>query len=116
MLPREVRPAVHALYGFVRGADEIVDGPDRPPTAQDRREALDAWQATLEDGLATGHSEHHVIAALVDAGARHRLPRSELGVYMDSMRGDCDGRVRLRTRQELDRYMDGSAAAVGRIM
>ncbi|QEC49627.1 phytoene/squalene synthase family protein [Baekduia soli] len=115
-LGRDVRPAVHALYGFVRGADEIVDGPDRPPTAQDRREALDAWQATLEDGLATGHSDHPVIAALVDAGVRHRLPLSELGVYMDSMRVDCDGRVRLRTRQELDRYMDGSAAAVGRIM
>jgi len=28
-LPRSVRPAVHAVYGFVRGADEIVDGPRR---------------------------------------------------------------------------------------
>ena len=25
-LPRERRAAVYALYGFVRGADEIVDG------------------------------------------------------------------------------------------
>ena len=29
-LPAEVRPATHALYGFVRTADQIVDGP-RPP-------------------------------------------------------------------------------------
>ena len=28
-LPADVRPAVHALYGFVRGADEIVDGAGR---------------------------------------------------------------------------------------
>ena len=31
-LPADVRPATHALYGFVRTADQIVDGPHRPPT------------------------------------------------------------------------------------
>ena len=34
---------------------------------------------------------------------------------MDSMRVDC-GPVRIATREELDRYMNGSAATVGRIM
>ena len=29
-LPAEIRPATHALYGYVRTADEIVDGPRRP--------------------------------------------------------------------------------------
>ena len=43
-LPRDVQPAVHALYGFVRGADEIVDGPDRPAAGAERRAALDAWE------------------------------------------------------------------------
>jgi 15-cis-phytoene synthase len=115
-LPREVRPAVHALYGFLRGADQIVDGPDRPPTAQARREALDAWERALEDGVVAGRSGHPVIAALVDAGLRHDLPLGELPVYIDSMRVDCDGRVRLRTREELDTYMNGSAATVGRVI
>src|SRR5665213_1019024 len=46
-LPAEVRPAVHALYGFVRGADELVDGRDRPPSADGRRRALDRWQAEI---------------------------------------------------------------------
>ena len=115
-LPRDVRPAVHALYGYVRGADEIVDGLGRPGTPQARRAALDAWQRTLEDGMAAGRSEHPVIAALVHAGRRHDLPLHELSVYMDSMRVDCGGRVRLTTREELDRYMNGSAAAVGRVM
>jgi phytoene synthase len=112
----EVRPAVHALYGFLRGADELVDGPHRPPTPDARRAALDAWQAALTNGLAARHSDHPVIAALVDAGVRHDLPLAQLNMYMDSMRVDCDGRVRLRTREELDRYMAGSAAAVGRVM
>lgn len=114
-LPGQVRPAVHALYGFVRGADEIVDGRDRPPTPAARRAALDAWQAELETGLATGRSDHPVIAALVDAGARHDLPLGELRVYMGSMRIDC-GPVRMGSDEELDRYMAGSAGSVGRVM
>jgi phytoene synthase len=115
-LPREVQPAVHALYGFVRGADEIVDGPGRPPAGSPRREALDAWQAELEHGLASGHSDHPVIAALVDAGPRHGLPLHLLGRYMDSMRVDCDEPVRIASRAQLDDYMEGSAATVGRVM
>ena len=55
------------------------------------------------------------MAALVDAGARHGLPLEELDVYMRSMRIDC-APVRMASRSELDGYMDGSAAAVGRIM
>jgi phytoene synthase len=114
-LPADVRPAVHALYGFLRGADQLVDGPRRAATPDARRRALDAWQAELERGLASGSCEHPVIAAVVDAGIRHELPMSELSVYMDSMRVDC-GPVRLRTREDLDRYMRGSAGAVGLLM
>jgi phytoene synthase len=115
-LPRDVQPAVHALYGFVRGADQIVDGSRRPPPGRARREALDAWQAELERGLASGRSEHPVIAALVDAGPRHGLPLHLLPRYMDSMRVDCDERVRIASRAQLDDYMEGSAATVGRVI
>jgi phytoene synthase len=110
-----VRPAVQALYGFVRGADELVDGVNRAADPAARRRALDVWQDELEQGIASGSSRHPVIAALVDAGRRHDLPLHELSVYMDSMRLDC-GPVRVRTRAELDRYMRGSAGAVGLIM
>src|ERR1700682_189328 len=55
-LPAEVRPAVHALYGFLRGADELVDGRGRAATPEGRRRALDAWQSELEHGLERGRS------------------------------------------------------------
>src|SRR5215210_4917039 len=77
-LPREIRPATHALYGYVRTADEIVDGPRRAPSPGERRAALDAWESALRDGLAAGGSPHPIVGALVDAGARHRLPLGEL--------------------------------------
>jgi 15-cis-phytoene synthase len=114
-LPREQRPAVYALYGFLRGADELVDGPGRPQDPAARRVALDAWEATLMDGAAAGRSHHPVIGALVDAGRRHDLPLERLSTYMDSMRVDC-APVRLDDDAALDRYMDGSAATVGRLM
>src|SRR5918911_2648939 len=114
-LPAPVRPATHALYGYVRTADEIVDGPARPPTPSARRAALDAWEEALRAGLRAGRSPHPVVGALVDAGARHALPLHELGPYMRSMRADC-GPVRIGTWEELLHYMDGSAGSVGRIM
>jgi phytoene synthase len=114
-LPAEIRPATHALYGYVRTADEIVDGPRRAASSEARRAALDAWESELERGLAAGRSEHPVVGALVDAGQRHRLPLGELSTYMRSMRIDC-APVRIQTWPELEAYMDGSAGSVGRIM
>jgi 15-cis-phytoene synthase len=111
-LPADVRPATHALYGYVRTADEIVDGPGLPAA---RREALDAWEDELQRALAGRGSSHPVVGALVHAGERHRLPLDELGTYMRSMRVDC-GPVRMRSWDELQRYMDGSTGSVGRIM
>lgn len=113
-LPAAVQPATHALYGYVRTADQIVDGPNRPPTPEARRKALDAWEDELRRGLA-GEEPHPVVGALIDAGERHALPLGELGTYMRSMRVDC-GPVRIGSDAELDAYMDGSAGSVGRIM
>ena len=114
-LPAELRPATHALYGYVRTADQIVDGPRRPATPDGRRAALDAWEGELERGLAAGRSPQPIVGALVDAGRRHRLPLAELRIYMRSMRIDC-APVRIGTWPELEAYMDGSAGSVGRIM
>ena len=112
-LPAEMRPAVHALYAFVRQADELVDGPARAPDPAARRRALDELERELfEAGPDTARP---AVAALSDAAARHDLPLDELRTYMDSMRVDC-GPVRISTRDDLDVYMDGSAAAVGRVM
>jgi 15-cis-phytoene synthase len=114
-LPKERRSAVYALYGFVRGADEIVDEAGSDLRPDERRAALDEWQGELERGVATGMSDHPVIAALVHAADAQQLPVEELRPYMASMRMDC-GRLRIQTREELERYMDGSGASVGRIM
>jgi phytoene synthase len=114
-LPPEVRPAVHALYAYVRRADELVDGPGRPRDPAARRSALDAWHAALQAGRAHGSSDQPVVAALVDAEARHGLALDELERYVGSMRRDC-GAVRMATWADLEDYMEGSAGSVARIL
>jgi phytoene synthase len=114
-LPADVRPATHALYGYVRTADQLVDGPRRAPTPEARRAALDAWEGELARGLEQGGSANPVVGALVDAAQRHDLPLAELEPYMRSMRVDC-APVRIGTWEELVAYMEGSAGSVGRIM
>jgi phytoene synthase len=108
-LPRELRPATHALYAFVRTADDIVDGPQRAATPAQRRAQLDAWEAEL------ALPRHPVASALLDSAHRHSLPLGELEKYMASMRIDC-APVRMQTWEQLEDYMDGSAGSVGRIM
>src|SRR4051795_9057436 len=70
-LPADLRPPTHALYGFVRTADQIVDGPLRPPTPEARRAARAPGGAEPRAGPGA-HSP--VVRARADAGPRHRLP------------------------------------------
>ncbi len=115
-LPPEVRPAVHAVYAFVRVVDDVVDGHGRRPHVNgERRAQLDVWEERFESALAGGDPGDPVVAALADAGERHALPLPELRLYFQSMRLDCSP-VRVQTWEELERYMQGSAGSVGRIM
>jgi len=115
-LPADVRPAVHALYAFVRTVDEIVDSPTRDGDPASRRAALDRWESMLADAIRGADGPMHpVVAALADAGRRHALPLGELGLYFDSMRKDVEP-LRVQSWDELERYMQGSAGSVGRIL
>ncbi|MFM8561326.1 MAG: phytoene/squalene synthase family protein [Solirubrobacterales bacterium] len=105
-LPAERRPALYALYGFVRGADDIADD---PRLNGERRAALDRWEGILEDGIDRGWSDHPVIGALVDAGPRYGMRLELLPRYMESMRSDCREPVRMASQEELDHYMEGTA-------
>jgi phytoene synthase len=114
-LPPDVRLGVHALYAFVREADEIVDGPGRAADPALRRAELDRYEQRLHEALAGAPTRDLAIRALVDAGHRHDLPLGRLDSYFDSMRIDC-APVRMTSWEELESYMQGSAGAVGRIL
>jgi phytoene synthase len=112
LLPRERRPAVHALYGFARYADEIVDdlGDGSPATA--RAERIDALSAELGRAL-TGEPAHRaVLAAVADTARRYAIDPRHFADFMVSMRMDTHV-TDYATFEDLGVYVHGSAAVIG---
>lgn len=103
LLPLADRPAVHALYGFARVADDIVDGP--LPKAQQTMELL-----ALERSLWSG--DRPVLRALADTVRRYRVDRSLFTDFLTSMRMDLHVKD-YATYADLATYVYGSASVIG---
>jgi 15-cis-phytoene synthase len=112
LLPRARRPAVHALYGFARYADEIVDdlGDDRP--AAEKADRLDGLDAELTRALAGEPTSLPVLAALADTAGRYAIDHRHFIDFMTSMRMDIHV-TDYADLAELGVYMHGSAAVIG---
>ncbi|MGH3388557.1 MAG: phytoene/squalene synthase family protein [Actinomadura sp.] len=112
LLPPGRRPAVHALYGFARHADDLVDEPP-PGLAPDQITAeLDRITAALEVGLRTGRSDDPVLAAVVDTATRFGIHHELFAAFLRSMRMDLTV-THYPTRAALQNYMHGSAEVIG---
>ncbi|MFF7254479.1 phytoene/squalene synthase family protein [Streptomyces microflavus] len=112
LLPVDRRPAVHALYGFARWADDIVDDLDSSATPGERAHALLALEAQLEAGLRRERATEPVIRALADTARRYGIDRRHFADFLASMRSDLTVGG-YASYEELGRYMHGSAAVIG---
>ncbi len=109
LLPPAKRPAVHALYGFARYADELVDDLDHPlPTAEAARR-LDQLERAVDQPHA---QEPPVLQAFRHTHETYGIPAEHTTRFLASMRMDLTV-TRYDTDAELDEYMAGSAAAIG---
>ncbi|GDY28712.1 phytoene/squalene synthase family protein [Gandjariella thermophila] len=106
------RPAVHALYGFARWADEIVDAVQPGADTAGRAAELDHLDRLLRAGLARGSSTHPVVAAVVDTAARYRIPHRHFAAFLRSMRMDLDTTA-YPDYAALSEYVHGSAEVIG---
>jgi 15-cis-phytoene synthase len=112
LLPKARRPAVHALYGFARYADEVVDdlGSDRSDAA--KAELLDELGADLDRALRGEPTGQPVLAALADTVRRYAIEPAHFTDFLASMRMDTHV-TDYPTFAELGVYMHGSAAVIG---
>lgn len=114
LLPHEIRPHVHALYGFCRYVDDIVD--DLGAVAiQERVRALDSFEVRFKQDLKAGASQDEVLAAVIDTVVKFDIDPLLFERFMRSMRMDFTTSC-YQTLDELMQYMDGSAAAIGEMM
>jgi len=112
LLPPGKRPFVHALYGFARYADEIVDDLASTLTSKEKELALSTWSAQILKDLANGESNDHVGAALVDTVQRFNIPIEHFEAFLRSMAMDISV-TRYERYEDLLEYVYGSAAVIG---
>ena len=110
--PPEVRRAVHALYGFVRYPDEIVDN---PAPGSEPAALLEHYREATRDALKTGGSDLPVLHAFADMARRCSLPVEYPMAFLDAMAMDLT-RTRYETFEDLKTYTYGSASVVGLMM
>jgi phytoene synthase len=112
LLPAAKRPYVHALYGFARYADDIVDDLDPRLAPAERAGRFDAWTGAVLADLDRGTSADPLCAAVLDTIGRWQLSPDLFVDFLNSMRMDLVT-TEYRTFEDLSRYMWGSAAVIG---
>jgi len=112
LLPPAKRPHVHALYGFARYADDIVDELDPSVDAEHRARQFTRWCDAVLADLARGRSADPICRALLHTIATWQLPGSYFADFLHSMRSDLVVSS-YPSYPELARYMWGSAAVIG---
>jgi phytoene synthase len=114
-LPRAHRHHVHALYGFARYADDLVDHLDLAWTPQDRRRALEDWTTEFLRSLVRGTTEDPVLKAVLATVRELNIAHDDLNAFLRSMALDLTV-TRYETYDGLFDYVYGSAAVIGAMM
>jgi 15-cis-phytoene synthase len=114
LFPKEVRPHVHALYGFLRYADEIVDNPGKT-SLEDQLIGLEAFEEETLAAVAGEAVSNPILRAFANTVLAHDIGTDLIAAFIKSMKMDTCV-FRYPTYENLAEYTYGSAAVVGLIM
>jgi len=103
------RPAVHALYGFARYADDILADLQSDSGVADRAARLERLAAKFFDG---DEASEPVLPAVLHTARTYRIPLSLFEEFLAAMRMDLTV-TDYPDRAALNRYMRGSAEVIG---
>jgi phytoene synthase len=114
LLPGWKRRHVHALYGFTRYADEIVDQTETLPPAE-RAAKLTEWSDEFMAGLRGEPVDDPLLPAVLHTIAVFDLDVDDFDSFLRSMAMDLTV-TSYATYDDLLDYMEGSAAVIGTMM
>jgi phytoene synthase len=118
LLPAWKRRHVHALYGFTRYTDDIVDvdGDPASPRGTERARRLGQWAGQFYAAIDGAQAPADpILLAVQHTIATFGLPRANFDAFFASMRMD----THIRGYADYDallEYMQGSAAVIGTMM
>jgi phytoene synthase len=114
LLPAWKRRHVHALYGFTRYADEIVDQTEAMPPAA-RAARLTEWSERFVAGLRGERTDDPLLPAVLHTIAVFDLDVDDFESFLRSMAMDLTV-TSYPSYDDLLQYMEGSAAVIGTMM
>ncbi len=114
LLPAWKRRHVHALYGFTRYADEIVDQTETLPPAE-RAAKLATWSDRFVAGLRGEPVDDPLLPAVLHTIAVFDLDVDDFATFLRCMAMDLTI-TSYATYADLLDYMEGSAAVIGTMM
>src|SRR6185312_1005223 len=114
LLPAWKRRHVHALYGFTRYADEIVDRTGDLP-AWERANQLKDWSERFVAGLGGHPTDDPLLPAVLHSIRVFDIDVADFRSFLDSMAMDLTV-TDYATYPDLLAYMEGSAAVIGTMM
>jgi phytoene synthase len=112
LLAPEKRPFVHALYGFARYADEIVDDLSSTLTGEQKAEWLTSWSDKFLEDFDSGTSEDEICKATIYTAKKFNIPKAHFEAFIHSMKMDLTT-TSYETFDDLYEYVYGSAAVIG---
>jgi 15-cis-phytoene synthase len=114
LLAPQQRPAVHALYGFARRADDILDDFEPSVPTAVRADQLQSLATNLFNRMVAGATDDDdpALAAVVHTSWKYGIPWELFDDFLGSMRMDLTT-TDYPNRAALDRYMYGSAEVIG---
>lgn len=106
-LSSNIRPAIFAIYGFVRLADEVVDSFH----GYDRKGLLKQLKNETYAALESKISLNPIINSFQQAVHQYQIDIELIEAFLDSMEMDLEKQV--YTKQLYEKYIFGSAEVVG---
>ena len=114
LIPRHLRPHVHAIYAFARTADDFADelGPKNPKEALER---LQEWNQLLDDAV-NGQADHPIFIALAQTIRQFDLPPQLFHDLVHAFRQDVTVKRYPTMESVVNNYCHYSANPVGRLV
>jgi len=107
MLDNKFRPAIYAIYGFVRFADEIVDTFHE----HDKAKLLSNFRAQCYEAIEQGISTNPILHSFQWAVNKYQIDHNLIDAFFKSM--EMDLVKKNFSKEEYQEYIYGSAEVVG---
>ena len=108
MLSSRIQDDIHAIYGFVRFADEIVD----TFHDYDKETLINEFERDLNLAIERGISLNPILNSFQDVLKRHNIDYELVNAFMKSMKFDLNKSI-YSTTKDYEEYIYGSADVVG---